>query len=83
MECRIIACERVAFSGKAEGVYARSPEGWFGVLPGHAGAAFTLSDSPVRVITPEGTRTFHVKAGTLYVSREGVTVLADRAEADG
>jgi F0F1-type ATP synthase epsilon subunit len=79
VECRIVACERVVFSGVVTGVYARSHDGWFGVLPGHAPAAFALAEAPIRVITAEGTRSFQVHGGTLYVDLHGVTALTERA----
>ncbi len=74
-----MAWDRVVFSGTATEVYARSPEGWFGILPGHAPAAFALADHELRVTTPEGNRTFRVRGGTLYVDRAGVTVLTSQA----
>lgn len=67
------------FSGSATGVYARSQDGWFGILPGHAPAAFALADAVLRVHTDQGTRTFHVPGGTLYVAQNRVTVLTERA----
>lgn len=76
VECRVITCARLVFSGKAQAVYARSPEGWFGILPGHAPAAFTLADGPVRVVTEGGERRFDLEGGTLLVDRTGVTILA-------
>lgn len=76
-----MACDRVVFSGPATGVYAQTPEGWLGILPGHAPAAFALADHALRVTTPEGTRAFRVRGGTLYVDREGVTVLTPQASA--
>ncbi len=75
MECRILSCERVVFSGEATAVYARSHEGWFGILPGHAPAVFALAPAPLRVTTSEGTRSFHVAGGTLYVEPERVIIL--------
>lgn len=72
-------CSRVVFAGTATGVYARSREGWFGILPGHAPAVFALADAPLRVTTPDGTRSFHVPGGILYVSSQGVTILSEQA----
>lgn len=74
-----MAWDRVVFSGAATAVYARSPEGWFGILPGHAPAAFALTEHELCVTTPEGSRTFRVRGGTLYVDRAGVTVLTPQA----
>ncbi len=77
MRCRIVTCEREVFAGEAQAVYAQSPEGWFGVLPGHAPAAFALT-GPVRVVTATGEKRFSVVGGTLVVDRQGVTVVAER-----
>lgn len=74
-----MVCERVVFAGRATEVYARSRDGWFGILPGHAPAVFALAEAPLRVTTAEGTRSFHVRGGTLYVDRTGVTVLSEQA----
>jgi len=79
MECRIVACERVVFAGAATSVYARSHDGWFGILPGHAPAVFALAEAPVRVTTVGGTVSFLVQGGTLYVDPGGVTVLTESA----
>jgi len=79
VECQIVACERVVFAGTSTGVYARSHDGWFGVLPGHAPSVFTLADAELRVNTDEGTRTFRVHGGTLYVAPDRVTVLTEQA----
>lgn len=74
-----MACERVVFAGPVASVYARSHEGWFGILPGHAPAVFALAEAPLRVTTADGTRLFHVQGGTLYVDGHTVTVLSERA----
>lgn len=79
VECQIVACDRVVFSGSAAGVYARSRDGWFGVLPGHARAVFALADAPLRVLTSDGTVAFHIQGGTLYVEPQRVTVFSERA----
>ncbi|MEW6216973.1 MAG: F0F1 ATP synthase subunit epsilon [Candidatus Bipolaricaulota bacterium] len=79
MECQIVACEQVVFAGASTGVYARSRDGWFGVLPGHAPAVFALADAELRVNTEGGTRVFHVHGGTLFVAPDNVTVLTEQA----
>ncbi|RLE29380.1 hypothetical protein DRJ54_04740 [Candidatus Acetothermia bacterium] len=77
MDVRLIAADREVFSGEAKALYARGVEGWFGILPGHAPAAFALEDAPLRVVTDSGERTFQVKAGVVHVRRDGVVILAD------
>lgn len=79
MDLAILACDRVAFAGRATLVTARSEEGWFGVLPGHAPAAFVLADHELRVTTDEGIRSFRIRGGVLYVTPERVTVLTPEA----
>ncbi|MCX7750050.1 MAG: F0F1 ATP synthase subunit epsilon [Candidatus Bipolaricaulota bacterium] len=79
MDCQIIACNRIVFAGKATLVAARSEEGWFGVLPGHAPAVFALADHELRVTTEEGTRSFRVRGGVLSVTPGKVTVLTGEA----
>jgi F0F1-type ATP synthase epsilon subunit len=79
MECRILACDRIVFAGEAQAVYAKGAEGWFGILPGHAPAAFSLTDAPLRVETGDGTHAFRVKNGMLRVHRD-VVILADEVE---
>jgi len=74
-----VSCARVVFSGEATAVYARSHEGWFGILPGHAPAVFALAPAPLRVMTPEGTRSFRVAGGTLYAEPARVTILTVHA----
>lgn len=74
-----MSCDQVVFAGAVTAVYARSHEGWLGILPGHAPAVFALSAAPLRVETLEGTRSFLLRGGTLYVEPQRVTVLTERA----
>lgn len=80
MELRIISCEKVVFAGQVRAVYAKSPVGWFGILPKHAPAVFLLSDSPVRVQLPEGEKTFHVRGGVLHVRQDQLTLVAEEVQ---
>lgn len=77
VELHVISCERPLFSGKVDAVFAKSPVGWFGILPRHAPATFLLQDSPLRVKTAEGERVFFVRRGVLHVQENVVTVVAD------
>lgn len=74
-----MSCARVVFSGEAIALYARSHEGWFGILPGHAPAVFALAPAPLRVTTPDGTRSFRVEGGILYADPERVIILTGHA----
>lgn len=76
----MISCEKTAFAGEVQAVFAKSPVGWFGILPHHAPAAFLLQNSPLRAKLPEGEKVFHVKNGVLYVRENRVTVVADEVQ---
>jgi F-type H+-transporting ATPase subunit epsilon len=81
MQVDVVSAEKRLFSGPATEVYARSPEGEFGILPGHAPALMALATAPVRVKTEDGTQVvFAVHAGFLEVRENHLTVLADSAE---
>jgi F-type H+-transporting ATPase subunit epsilon len=80
MKVRLLSAEKEVFSGEAEAVYARSPEGWFGILSGHAPAAFGLVDSPLRLITASGEVVFQVSSGLVHVGRDEVVILADEVK---
>lgn len=76
MELRIFSCERAVFSGEVQAVFAKTPMGWFGILPHHAPAVFLLKDTPLRVKLAEGEKLFHVKDGVLRVRENQVTIVA-------
>ncbi|MCS7239709.1 MAG: hypothetical protein NZ651_00410 [Candidatus Bipolaricaulota bacterium] len=76
VELRIFSCERPVFAGEVQAVFAKTPLGWFGILPHHAPAVFLLRDSPVRVKLAEGEKLFHVKGGVLRVRENRVTIVA-------
>lgn len=80
MELRVISCERPVFSAPVQAVYAKSPVGWFGILPKHAPAVFLLKDAPVRAVLPSGEKRFFVRTGVLHVREDVVTVVADEVE---
>lgn len=80
MELRIVSCERPVFSASVLAVYAKSPVGWFGLLPKHAPAVFLLRDAPLRAVLPQGEQRFTVRTGVLHVRDDVVTVVADEVE---
>lgn len=65
------------FSGQVQAVYAKSPVGWFGILPKHAPATFLLRETPLRVELPEGEKRFHVVGGVLHVRDNRIIVAAE------
>lgn len=80
MEVRIFSCQKPVFSGKARAVYAKSPVGWFGILPRHAPASFFLQETPLRIQSESGEKVFLVKRGVLQVRENRVTVVAEEVQ---
>lgn len=77
VELHIFSCKRPVFSGQVRAVYAKSPVGWFGILPEHAPATFLLRETPLRVELPQGEKRFHVVNGVLHVRDDQVLVAAE------
>ncbi len=81
MDVDVVSAERSLFSGEAEAVFARTPEGEIGILPGHQPTLLALTSAPVRVTTAEGDHVIvAVHHGFLEVRENHLTVLADIAE---
>ena len=79
MHCRLQSPEGVLFDGEAKIVVARSPEGEFAVMEGHAPLLAALGPSPLRVKAEDGERAFALRGGVLQVTEDGVSVLAHEA----
>jgi F-type H+-transporting ATPase subunit epsilon len=82
MHVELVSVERALWSGEATAVFARTPEGELGILPGHTPLLGALEpgwvvridrvdDSELRVA---------VHGGFLSVRKDGVSVLAEVAE---
>jgi F-type H+-transporting ATPase subunit epsilon len=81
MHVEVVSAERSLLSADVTELYARSLEGEIGILPGHQPALIALDIAPVKVRFEDGTEErIAVHNGFLYVGRDGVIVLADRAE---
>jgi F-type H+-transporting ATPase subunit epsilon len=76
MDCRVLFGDTVLYAGTATMVVARSTGGEFAVMEGHEPMLAALAEGPLRIETGEGTQTFVLKAGTLRVAEDGVTVVA-------
>lgn len=77
----IVAPDRQVWSGEAEMVIAKTPEGDVGVLAGHQPLLATLVEGVVRVRRPgEPELAAAVHGGFLSVSDRGVSVLAEVVE---
>jgi F-type H+-transporting ATPase subunit epsilon len=83
LNVELVAVESKVWSGVATAVYARTTEGELGILPGHQPLLGELVvDSRVRIQTPEGVELHYmIEGGFLSVTTDGVTILAETAQA--
>jgi len=83
MQVDLVSLERPVWSGQATAVYARTPEGGIGIMPGHAPLLGALVPGwTVRIQREnESELAFAVHGGFLSVDADGVSVLAELAEA--
>jgi F-type H+-transporting ATPase subunit epsilon len=77
----LVSPERLVFSGEVDQVDVPGAEGDFGVLAGHAPFVTTLRPGILTVFTGGNAQRIVVLGGFAEVSAEGLTVLADLAEA--
>jgi F-type H+-transporting ATPase subunit epsilon len=81
MQVDVVSAERALFSGEASEVYARTPDGEIGILPGHQPVLLALEVAPLRVKTEGGDElVLAVHSGFLEFRDNHLTVLADVAE---
>jgi F-type H+-transporting ATPase subunit epsilon len=84
MRVALVSPEAEVWSGEADMVVARTPDGELGVLPGHVPLLGVLvEDQTVRIKTGGREVTASVNGGFLSVTREGVSILAEEAELSG
>jgi len=77
----LVSPEKLVFSGEVEQVDVPGAEGDFGVLEGHAPMVTTLRPGILTIRGSGGEQKIIVLGGFAEVSAEGLTVLADVAEA--
>ena len=77
----LVSPEKLLFSGDVEQVDVPGAEGDFGVLAGHAPLVTTLRPGILTVHGTGGEQKIMVLGGFAEVSAQGLTVLADAAEA--
>jgi F-type H+-transporting ATPase subunit epsilon len=77
----LVSPEKLLFSGEVEQVDVPGAEGDFGVLADHAPMVTTLRPGILTVHGAGGAQKIVVLGGFAEVSSEGLTVLADLAEA--
>jgi F-type H+-transporting ATPase subunit epsilon len=77
----LVSPEKLVFSGEVTQVDVPGAEGDFGVLAGHAPLVVTLRPGFLTVYGAGGEEKIVVLGGFAEVSAQGLTVLADSAEA--
>lgn len=81
LEVALVSPERILYTGDADMVVARTPEGEIAFLSGHAPFVGTLEIGAVRVILPDGAQVkAAVHGGFVEVRDNKVSVLSDVAE---
>ena len=82
MHVELVSVEKALWSGEATAVFARTPEGELGVLPGHAPLLGALAPGFAVRIDRDGDTSVQVAVhgGILSVRKDGVAVLGEMAE---
>ncbi len=82
MHVELVSVERKLWSGDANAVFARTPDGEIGILPGHQPLLAELSAGWFVRIDREGESELRVAVdgGFLSVREDGVSVLAEVAQ---
>jgi F-type H+-transporting ATPase subunit epsilon len=82
MRVAVVSPEQSVWEGEATMVIARTLDGEIGVLEGHVPLLGVLAeDGEVRIQSVDsGDVTFDVSGGFLSVTKDGVSVLAEKAE---
>jgi F-type H+-transporting ATPase subunit epsilon len=75
----IVSPEGLVWSGEAEFVVARTPEGEIGILADHEPVMAALTQGLVSVDSTEGRTNVDVEGGFLQVLANQVTLITDRA----
>ncbi len=81
LEIRVVAADRMIWSGPGSSLIARTVIGEIGILPHHEPVLATLDDGEVRITEEDGGELrIAVHRGFLSVDANAVTILADSAE---
>ncbi len=78
----IVSPEGLVWSGDAEFVVARTPEGEIGIMADHEPVMAALVQGVVSVDGSDGRTKIDVEGGFLQVLRNQVTLITDRARID-
>lgn len=81
LHVELVTADRRVWAGDARIVVAKTVEGYFGVLPGHAPVLAVLANGVVTVRTVEGEDVYAaVLGGFISVADDVVSILAEQAE---
>ena len=81
LEVRVVASDRMVWSGQAASLIARTVIGEIGILPQHEPVLALLDEGEVRItLTDDSLLRVAVHRGFLSVGADAVTILADSAE---
>jgi F-type H+-transporting ATPase subunit epsilon len=81
LDVRVVAADRMVWSGEAASLIARTLIGEIGILPRHEPVLALLDDGEVRItLADESVLRVAVHHGFLTVDSDSVTILADSAE---
>jgi F-type H+-transporting ATPase subunit epsilon len=83
MQFDLVSPERRLASGQAKSVQIPGAEGQLTAMPDHAPLITTLRPGIVRVEMSDGVKTFGVVGGFAEITADGVSILAERAYAEG
>jgi len=81
LHVELVTADRQVWSGQARIVVAKTVEGYFGMLPGHAPVLAVLANGVVTVRTVDGEDVYAaVLGGFISVADDDVSILAEHAE---
>lgn len=81
LHVELVTADRRVWSGQARIVVAKTVEGDFGVLPGHAPVLAVLANGVVTIRTVDGDDVYAaVLGGFVSVADDDVSILAEQAE---
>jgi F-type H+-transporting ATPase subunit epsilon len=83
MKFDLVSPERRVASGQARSVQIPAAEGQLTAMPDHAPLITTLRPGIVRVEFPDGVKSFGIVGGFAEITGDGISILAERAYADG
>ncbi len=83
MQFDLVSPERRLASGQAKSVQIPGAEGQLTAMPDHAPMITTLRPGIIRVEMTDGVKTFGVIGGFAEITGDSVSILAERAYADG